>query len=180
MRVAPREVVDTVERALYRRGFAPGAARPAADVVLAALDDGFDALGLLCNELDRLDPRSRAGVATRTGESITVEANGACALHLAPSLLDLLEVSSAVVVHGAGSASLLDIVPAAARARGITVELSTDSGEARLTRTGSCDPSSPRLRASLAVNGDAWSELIRYGSQVLAPASERSRTDAGY
>ncbi|MDX6591340.1 MAG: hypothetical protein QOJ13_536 [Gaiellales bacterium] len=180
MHVAPREVIATVERVLFRRGFQPGAARPAAELVLASLDEGVDALGLLWAELEELELGPPAGVSARDDGTIEVDAAGASALHVAPSVLDLLADADTIVIRGATSGSLFGLLTGGGRERGMAVDVSTGPEETLVRLTGRCEPSTPMLRASLAVDQSVWSHLNRYANHVLAPASTESRADAGY
>jgi hypothetical protein len=179
--VAPREILDTVERVLYRRGLPPGAARPAARLVLAAVGDGVDALHLLWEELDGLEQGGPSAVSLREDGAAEVDGGGANALVVGPGVLDLLESGiPSVSVRGAGAAPLFAVLPGAARERGLVVEVTRVEGRTHVTARGTCEPADSRLRVSLAVDEALWSDLNRYASDVLAPASERSRADAGY
>jgi len=178
--VAPREILDTVERVLYRRGFAPGAARPAAELVLAGLDEGTDALALLWLELPGLDPEQPADVRLQAATEADLDARGACALLMAPAVLDLLHHCEGVAIRGATSESLFAVLAGGARERGWEGDVGADGQAVRVTRGRRCVPSAPRLRASLPIDGAVWSALNRYASDVLAPASAESRADAGY
>jgi hypothetical protein len=178
--VAPREVIATVERALFRRGFQPGAARPAAELVLAALDEGVDALGLLWAELNELELAVPAGMSAHGDGTIEVHAAGASALTVGPAVLDLLGDAETIVVRDASSASLFALLSGGAKARGTMIDVSIGPTESQVRPTGRCEPSTPLLRASLVVNADVWTDLNRYANHVLAPASTESRADAGY
>jgi hypothetical protein len=190
IRVAARELVTVVERVLIRAGYSPGLAVAGAEFLTAGEVERPVYARVLDELLPELEGVSAPGpplIQTRGGTT-DVDARGALALVVGPTVVDLLELGAAsseavlVVVSGAVGGALLGPVTPAARERGLVVTVETEDDGATCTLTGRCvpGPSAPGLASHVELPRSVWESLVDRANRVLAPATAESRLDAGY
>ena len=188
--LAARELATVVERALVRLGYPPGLAVAGADFLVAGELERPVYAELLADLLPVVD--GLAGMEPphiRTGRRETaVDGQGAIALVIGPTVVDLLELADAssaapvVVASNAVGGPLLAAVAPAARERGLVVTVDPEFDGATCSVTGRCAPvpSASRLASYVELPRPVWNALLERANGVLAPATAESRLDAGY